>query len=133
VADLLAAVPEQRPRWLAFDLRGMVEPERVTALPVADAGGAPAESDEWRVEVSGGVLVLHRSASAGAGSGGSGSGSSPSDAADPDSGDSSRDGSALRAVAVLAGAAWRTGTVTTAAGDESAARVLVRLGLPGAG
>ena len=45
-ADLLAAVPAQRPTYLAFDLRGLVEEDHAVRIPPASAS---ASSLEWSV------------------------------------------------------------------------------------
>ena len=45
-ADLLAAVPEQRPTYLSFDLRGLVEEDHAVRIPAASSSGS---SLEWTV------------------------------------------------------------------------------------
>ena len=50
-ADLLAAVPEQRPTYLAFDLRGLVEEDHAVRIPAASSSGS---SLEWSVTVDAG-------------------------------------------------------------------------------
>ena len=53
--DLLAAVPEQRPTYLAFDLRGLVEEDHAVRIPAASS---TASSLEWTVTTENGSLVL---------------------------------------------------------------------------
>ena len=53
--DLLSAVPEQRPTYLAFDLRGLVEEDHAVRIPAASASSS---SLEWSVTTDDGSLVL---------------------------------------------------------------------------
>jgi hypothetical protein len=98
VADLLAASPPRRPTYVAFDMRGLVEPALAVQVDV------DVQTRDWRV--ADGML-------AGPGS--------------PDRADSD-DERALAALAALTAAAW-SGTTTFTAADDSAQRVLTRLGL----
>ena len=61
-ADLLAAVPEQRPTYLSFDLRGLVEEDHAVRIPAASSSGS---SLEWSVTVDADSLVLAANRSGG--------------------------------------------------------------------
>ena len=116
-ADLLAAPAYQRPTYVAFDLRGLVDETRVAALPPRRPSDATASADDrsvdgWTVVLVGGALVL----------------TSPASAAER-----GEDGVALDALARLATAAWSTGITEVRAADSSAAAALARFGLPDAG
>lgn len=109
-ADLLAAAPEERPTYVAFDLRGLVEEDHAARIPNASASGS---SMEWSVTVDTGSVVLaasHSSVRATAIS----------------------DGSALRALAMLTARAWATGITKVRAQDSAAALALDRCGLAAA-
>jgi glycerol-1-phosphatase len=108
-ADLLAASPTQRPTYLAFDLRGLVEEDHVVRIPSAKAA---ASSLEWSVTSAADSLVLA---------------SNHSPVAVPEISDAS----ALRALAMLTARAWATGLVTVRAQDSAAAAALTRCGLTG--
>ncbi|MFE0653886.1 HAD hydrolase-like protein [Streptomyces sp. NPDC059534] len=102
VAQLLAAVPEHRPTYVAADLRGLLvgQPEVVVD---ADGGfGCGA----WRASVSAGELVLEEAAAEASVSGG----------ADP-----------MDAVRALCGAAWSAADAGGAVPD--AGKALARLGV----
>lgn len=106
-ADLLAAVPEQRPSYLAFDLRGLVEEDHAARIPTASSSGS---SLEWTVSVDAGSLLLAATQTAGRD-------------------DVVSDGSALRALALLTARAWASGITAVRAQDAVAALALARCGL----
>jgi glycerol-1-phosphatase len=108
VSDLLAAPPSRRPRLVAFDLRGLVDPDAVVALD------EPADP-RWNVTSDGAALVLA----------GPGEGGQPAAEVDP--------ALDLAAVAALTGAAWTTGRTAVRAADPVAARTLQRLRVVTAG
>jgi HAD superfamily hydrolase (TIGR01450 family) len=110
-AHLLTAVPAQRPTYLAFDLRGLVEEDHAVKIPAATS---TSSSLEWSVTPNADSLILASS------QGSSGSGQSVSDA------------SALRALAMLTARAWVSGLTTVHAQDPSAAAALDRCGLAAA-
>ncbi len=99
-ADLLAAPENQRPTYLAFDLRGLVDADR--AVAVADGGVG------WVVTNHHDCLSLTRS---GAGTG------------------ATADIDALQALAVVTRTAWQTGIQRIHPDGAAATRVLTRLGL----
>lgn len=104
-ADLLAAVPEQRPTHLSFDLRGLVEADRAVRIPdAADSGGIA----EWSVTADAASLVL-----------------SSNDQTPPATAELS-DASALRALALLTAKAWSSGLTTVRAEGPTAAAALQR-------
>ncbi len=105
-ADLLIAVPDERPTYLAFDLRGLVEEDRAVRIPAAEAS---ASTLEWSVTQDSQILTLAASGQHGDGA--------PSDAA------------VLRALALLTARAWATGATTVRSQDRAAAAVLSRCGL----
>src|SRR6478752_655530 len=92
-ADLLAAIPAERPTYLSFDLRGLVEEDHAVRIPAA---GSSTSSLEWSVTSQGETLIL--AASRGAGG----------NAVHP-GGQSVSDASALRALAMLTARAWVSG------------------------
>ena len=98
-ADLLAAVPEQRPTYLSFDLRGLVEEDHAVRIPAASSSGS---SLEWTVGVDAGSLVLTANQRRG----------------------SRRcrcpTRSALRALALLTARAWASGITAVRAQDAAA-------------
>jgi HAD superfamily hydrolase (TIGR01450 family) len=104
-ADLLAAVPAERPTYLAFDLRGLVEEDHAVRIPATSSAGT---SLEWTVTAEPDTLLL--AATAG------------------DDG-AVTDASALRALAMLTVRAWATGLVTVRAKGSAAAAALARCGL----
>jgi len=106
-ADLLAAVPEQRPTYLSDDLRGRVEEDHAVRIPAASSSGS---SLEWTVGVDSGSLVLTANSSAGRD-------------------DAVSDGSALRALALLTARAWASGITAVRAQDAAAKLALARSGL----
>jgi len=103
-ADLLAAVPEQRPTYLAFDLRGLVEEDHAARIPTASSS---ASSLEWTVGVDAGSLILAATRPTGRN-------------------DSVSDGSALRALALLTARAWASGVTAVRAQDAAATLALTR-------
>ena len=103
--DLLAAVPEQRPTYLAFDLRGLVEEDHAVRIPAASSSSS---SLEWSVTTDNGALVL-------AGHGGADGAVS--------------DASALRALAMLTGRAWASGVTARARTGPRRGAALTRCGL----
>lgn len=105
--DLLAAVPAERPTYLSFDLRGLVEEDHAVRIPAASASGS---SMEWTVTVDTDTLVLAASRSTGRD-------------------DAVSDGSALRALALLTARAWATGMTAVRARDAAATLVLSKCGL----
>ena len=109
-ADLLAAVPAQRPTYLAFDLRGLVEEDHAARIPAATSSSS---SLEWSVTPQADSLILASSR------GSSGNGQSISDA------------SALRALAMLTARAWASGLTAIHPQDLAATAALTRCGLTG--
>jgi len=105
--DLLAADPKERPTFLAFDLRGLVDESRAVRIPDADT------SADWAVKVDERTLILA---------------SAMSSPADRDS--SVTDTIALQALAALAAAAWAADLSAVRSADPLAAAVLTRCGLP---
>jgi len=108
-ADLLAAAPAQRPTYLAFDLRGLVEEDHAVRIPAATSS---TSSLEWSVTSQADSLVLA------SGQGSNSDGRAVSDA------------SALRALAMLTARAWVSGLTAATPQDPSAAAALARCGLP---
>lgn len=104
-ADLLAAPAERRPTHVAFDLRGVLDSDRVRTL----AGSDEAASDLWGVTVADDVLTLTSTGG-------------PGDASD---------GAALSALTELCRHSWTTGVHAVRAGDDVAAAALRRCGLLG--
>ena len=109
--DLLSAVPEQRPTYLAFDLRGLVEEDHAVRIPESSSAGS---SLEWTVDVNAGAIVLSSASGPG------------SDAA------AISDASALRALALLTVRAWSSGLTVARAQDAAAAAALERCALKAA-
>jgi hypothetical protein len=109
-ADLLAAVPEQRPTYLAFDLRGLVEEDHAVRIPAATSS---TSSREWSVTTQADSLILA-----------SGQGSTGND--QPVS-----DASALRALAMLTARAWTSGLTAVRPQDPAATAAMARCGLGG--
>lgn len=125
--DLLSATPARRPTFVSFDLRGLLDPERIAEISTSNGSAVPdaGSGQAWSVESNGGHLVLT----------GTAVGSAPGAGAGPD-GDSSggRDGSdgdaaALVALALLAEKAWATGITSVRGQGEAAAAAVARLGL----
>lgn len=110
-ADLLAAVPEQRPTHLSFDMRGLVDEDRSVRIPGPSSSGSTLE---WGVTIDGGFLVLASTA-----------GALPDVV-------SVSDASALRALGLLTARAWVSGISEVRAQDSTAAAALTRCGLAGA-
>jgi len=108
-ADLLSAAATERPTYLAFDLRGLVEEDHAAKIPSPSSSGS---SLEWSVTTDATSLVL----SAGRQSGDGGAVS---------------DASALRALAMLTARAWASGLTAVRAQDDEAAAALKRSGLTG--
>ena len=108
-ADLLSAAATERPTYLAFDLRGLVEEDHAVKIPSTSSTGS---SLEWSVTSDATSLVL---------------------AAGPRSGDGGAvsDASALRALAMLTSRAWASGLTAVRAKDAAAAAALERGGLTG--
>ena len=102
-ADLLAAPPARRPTYVSFDLRGLIDEDRVARIPV----DAPA-SDQWTVAVDDQELVL----------GSTGGDDRPDD-----------DGAHLQALAALAATAWTSGITAVRAADPAARAALERCDL----
>jgi glycerol 3-phosphatase-2 len=104
--DLLAADPDHRPTYVAFDLRGLVEEDRAVRIPGPSSGRS---TREWSVSSDSSGLVLT------ALDGGNGSVS---------------DAAALRALALLTAAAWGSGLTAVRPHDAVAAAALTRCGIP---
>ena len=105
-ADLLAAPAEQRPSYLGFDLRSVVEEARV--VEVASGG------DGWRLDPGDDAVTLTRLPRPGA----------------VESAEAATDAADLHAVALLARHCWRSGSVPLfTPGDERAEQALSRLGV----
>lgn len=104
-ADLLAAVPAQRPTYLSFDLRGLVEEDRSVRIPTTSSAGSGLE---WSVTTETDTLLLSGNQAA-------------------DGGVS--DASALRALAMLTARAWGTGITRARSNGAAAAAALERCGL----
>jgi hypothetical protein len=104
--DLMAADPDHRPTYLAFDMRGLVEEDRAVRIP---GPAAPRTSREWSVGSDSSCLLLSSEQS---GAGG------VSDAA------------ALRALALLTAAAWGSGLTAVRPHDAAAAAALTKCGIP---
>ena len=104
--DLMAADPDHRPTYLAFDMRGLVEEDRAVRIP---GPAAPRTSREWSVRSDSSCLLLRSEQS---GDGG------VSDAA------------ALRALALLTAAAWGSGLTAVRPHDAAAAAALTKCGIP---
>ncbi|MGS0684666.1 HAD-IIA family hydrolase [Nakamurella sp. GG22] len=107
-ADLLAAAPEQRPTYLSFDLRGLVEEDRSVRIPTTSSSGSGLE---WSVTSDSDALLLSGNQAA-------------------DGGVS--DASALRALAMLTARAWATGITRARSNGAAAAAALERCGLTSA-
>ena len=99
-ADLLAAPPTQRPEYLAFDLRGLVDDARFAQIGADDDTG-------WTTDSADGATVLSRTG----------------DVGDTDDADT------LRALATLCLACWSGSPVTVKAEGDAAVAALQRLGL----
>lgn len=106
-ADLLAAGPDRRPTYVAFDLRGVLDADRVRSL----AGADDEPSDGWTVTDRSDVLEL-----------------ASSDAA---AGTEVSDGEALSALTALARQSWASGVTAVRAVDARASAAIRRCGLPG--
>jgi len=107
-ADLLAAPAALRPTYLAFDMRGLVDVDRSVRIPTA---GSARNGVEWSVTAQDGALMLA-------------SGQAVSDVQPTVS-----DASALRALAMLAAAAWASGVTAVRPADRLAGAALARCGL----
>lgn len=105
--DLLAADPDHRPTFVAFDMRGLVEEDRAVRIP---GPSAARSTREWAVTSDSSSLVLTAQEAAGSGT--------VSDAA------------ALRALALLTAAAWSSGLTAVRPHDDVAAAALTRCGIP---
>ncbi len=112
-SDLLAADPGQRPTYVAFDMRGLVEEDRAVRIP---GPGSPRSSREWTVGTDSSGLVLSSAADA-----------EPSSEPGPAA---VSDGAALRALALLTAAAWASGLTAVRPHDALAAAALTRCGIP---
>jgi HAD superfamily hydrolase (TIGR01450 family) len=110
--DLLAADPAERPTFLAFDLRGLVDESRAVRIPDDQA---PADWSGWSVTVDEKTLILA---------------STTSSTTDQESDSAGADTLALQALATLAAAAWKTDLSAVRSADPSAAAALTRCGLP---
>ena len=106
-ADLLAAVPAQRPTYLAFDLRGLVEEDHVVRIPGATSSG---NTLEWSVTSDADSLLLASTRG-------------------PGTADSVSDASTLRALALLTARAWASGLTAIRPQDPAATAALARCGL----
>ncbi|TKV56178.1 HAD-IIA family hydrolase [Nakamurella flava] len=104
-ADLLAAPPERRPTHVAFDLRGVLDADRVRSLTDTQE----PEPHSWRVTVSDTALELS--------------------SADSRTGDDLSDGAALAALAALVRQGWASEVTEVRAADDTAAAALRRCGL----
>ncbi len=106
-ADLLVAPPSQRPTYLAFDLRGLVDEDRAVRIPTASSSGGGLE---WSVTTDADTLVLHASQGM-------------------DGDPKVSDASALRALALLTEKSWATGVPNYRAHGAAAEAALERCGL----
>jgi len=123
--DLLSAAPARRPTFVSFDLRGLLDPERIVEISTSRESATPEAGSgrAWSVESDGGDLVLTAVAAdsvPGAGMG-----------RDEDGGrdESDGDAAALQALALLAEKSWASGITTVRAQGEAAKATLARLGL----
>lgn len=103
-ADLLRASACRRPSFVSFDLRGLVDENRVAAL---SAGSDAVDDRTWTVSEEAGELVLVAS----------------DKNADMDDGDH------LRALVLLAHRMWSTQVTAVRPGDDAASAALTHLGL----
>lgn len=107
-ADVLAAPAARRPTHIAFDLRGLVDDDRLATVPTTGGptsdGGGP-----WNIELGEDELVLTRHGPV------------------VEGGDD--DGVLLAALAGLAAAAWDSGLTRVRGDDPAAAAALTRFGL----
>ncbi|MET0966546.1 MAG: HAD-IIA family hydrolase [Nakamurella sp.] len=115
--DLLAAGPAERPTFLAFDLRGLVDESRAVRIPDDQE---PAGWSGWSVTVDEKTLILASATSR--------TTDQESDSAGMDTGVT--DTVALQALATLAAAAWKADLSAVRSADPSAAAALTRCGLP---
>ncbi len=106
-ADLLAAPPAHRPTYLAFDMRGLVDEDRVVRIPSASSSSSGLE---WSVTTDTDTLGLA-------------GGSASNDRAQVS------DASALRALAMLTARSWATGFTAYRAHGAAAGAALERCGL----
>ncbi len=106
-ADLLAAPPAQRPTYLAFDLRGLVDEDRAVRIPSASSSGSGLE---WSVTTDADTVVLSASQSS-------------------DGSTQVSDASALRALAMLTARCWANGVTAYRAHGALAGAALERCGL----
>ena len=106
-ADVLAAPPSQRPTYLAFDMRGLVDEDRVVRIPSASLSGGGLE---WTVTTEANSLVLGSNQTS-------------------DGTTQVSDASALRALAMLTARAWATGSTDYLVHGAAAAAALERCGL----
>lgn len=105
-ADLLAAPPSRRPTHVGFDLRALIDEDRVVEI-----GGVRSQSASvWSLGTVGDSMVLVGESTAGD--------TAPDDARD------------LQALALLTARAWGDGLKTVRAQGAAAVAVLKRLGLP---
>lgn len=105
---LLAAAPQERPTYLAFDLRGLVEEDHAVRIPAASSAGS---SMEWSVTVDAGTLVL-------------------ASATRTDDGNRAlSDATTLRALAMVTARAWASGITAVRSQDAAAKAALTRCGL----
>ncbi len=116
-ADLLAAPASRRPDFVAFDLRGLNDDDFAVRIHPPAGAGALREPD-WSAHVSDRVVRLTHG-----GSSGDAGPSSFAPAPDPDT------GRRLRALAILAVAAWASGVTEVTGADDAARDVLRALAL----
>jgi hypothetical protein len=104
---LLAAVPEERPTYLAFDMRGLVEEDHAVRIPAASSAGS---SMEWSVTIDAGKLLLAA-------------------ASRSDNDRTLSDATTLRALAMVTARAWASGITAVRSQDPTAKAALTRCGL----
>jgi glycerol 3-phosphatase-2 len=125
-ADLLAAEQAERPTFLAFDLRGLVDDARSDRIPDTEP---PADWTAWSVTVDEKTLVLTSTTSRSTQqlSDPSARNTAVTDTAVTDT--AVTDTVALQALATLAAAAWAADLIAVRSADELAAAALSRCGL----
>ncbi len=110
-ADLLVAPESRRPTFVSFDMRGLIDTDKVAEILTGDA--PPTGGAVWSVDVADGELRLRLT--------------------DSSERDEDQDGRDLRALAALAATAWSTGIAAVRGGDPAAVATLIRFGLVSAG
>ncbi|MBM9469604.1 HAD hydrolase-like protein [Nakamurella sp. YIM 132084] len=114
--ELLTAPEHQHPTWLAFDLRGMLDPRRAVSL----AGPAP-EVAGWHLTADGSEVTVTRAGQA--------STDDPTEdptSGGPDADDADQVAADLALLAAVVVTAWRTGATEVRAGDGAAETALRR-------